>query len=57
VTSSDRNGFTSIGQELGHVLKEIVRRSELRQRLEAELGRTISDEEFIEVAEQTGLKI
>jgi hypothetical protein len=44
--------FTSIGEELAGVLKEIRRRSELRPRLEAEMGRPLSDEEFLAIAER-----
>lgn len=51
------NGFTSIADELGGVLKEIQRRSELRPRLEAESGQPLSDDEFITIAERTGVRI
>lgn len=50
-------GFPHIGKSVGDVLKEVLRRFELRPRLEAELGRELSDEEFIRIAEATGLKI
>lgn len=50
-------GFTSVGDELGGVLKEIDRRSELRPRLEAEMGQELSDEEFLVIAERTGMRI
>ena len=50
-------GFTHIGDVLGDVLKEIRRRSELRPRLEAELSRQLSDEEFLVIAERTGMRI
>ena len=46
--------LTHIRGPLGDLLKEIVRRAELRPRLEAELGKSLSDEEFIEIAERTG---
>jgi hypothetical protein len=46
--------LTPAGSVLGGVLKEIARRVELRQRLEAEQGAPISDEAFLEVAERTG---
>lgn len=46
--------FESVGSVLGGVLKEISRRVELRQRLEAEQGGPISDEAFLEIAERTG---
>ena len=42
---------------LGDVLKEILRRSELRPRLEAESGKPLSDEEFIAIADRTGMRI
>jgi hypothetical protein len=51
------DNFTSLGEELGGVLKEIQRRCELRQRLEAEMDRPLSDEEFLRIAERTGLRI
>ena len=51
------DGFTSLGDELGAVLKEIHRRCELRPRLEAELGRPLSNEEFLVIAERSGVKI
>jgi hypothetical protein len=50
-------GFTHISDSLGTLLKEVVRRAELRPRLEAELGRPLSDAEFIAIAERTGTKI
>ena len=50
-------GFTPIGDELGGVLKEIQRRSELRPRLEAEMGRPLSDDEFLQIAEHTGMRM
>jgi hypothetical protein len=50
-------GFTSIGDELSGVLKEIHRRAELRPRLESEMGRQLSDEEFLTIAERSGVKI
>jgi hypothetical protein len=36
------------------VLKEIARRAELRLRVEAELGRQVSDEDFLAIAERDG---
>jgi len=51
------SGFTSIGEILGGFLKEIQRRNELRQRLQVELARTLTDEEFIAIAERTGMRI
>ena len=51
------DGFVHIGKVVGTVTKEIARRYELRKRLEAERGRSISDQECLEIAEQKGLKI
>ena len=51
------DGFVHIGKVVGTVTKEIARRYELRKRLEAEQGRSISDEEFLESAEKTAIKI
>jgi hypothetical protein len=42
---------------LGDVLKEIHRRAELRQRLEAERGEPISDEEFLRIADAWGIRL
>ena len=53
---NDQEGFVHIGQGVNDVIKEIARRFELRNRLEAELGRSLSDEEFLLIAEQNGLK-
>lgn len=52
--ATNRASFDPVGSVLGGVLKEIARRAELRQRLEAECGRPISDREFLRVAEETG---
>lgn len=46
--------LTPIGHTLGAVMKEIARRADLRQRLEAERGQSIPDNEFLEIAERTG---
>ena len=45
------------GTVLAEVLKEVLRRAELRTRLEVELGRHLTDEEFLAIAEQTGMRI
>jgi hypothetical protein len=49
--------FTHISGSLGDLLKEILRSVELRPRLEAEKARLLSDQEFIVLAEQTGMRI
>ena len=46
-------GLEHISVSLGGVLKEVVRRDEPRQRLEAERG-PISDDEFLEMVERSG---
>ncbi len=46
--------FSAIGGMVGGLMKEIRRRAELRQRLDVERGRPISDREFLRVAEETG---
>ena len=51
------DGPEHIAPSLEILLKEVRRRCELRPRLEAEWGRLLTDAEFIEVAERTGLKI
>jgi len=51
------HGFTQISKIIGDVVKEISRRQELRLRLEAEMRRPLSDEEFLAIADRTGLKI
>ena len=53
----DSPGLTHISGPLREVLKEVLRRAELRPRLEAEMGRPLTDEEFIGIAEHTGVKI
>jgi hypothetical protein len=55
--SRENADFPHITETLGEVLKEVFRRAELRPRLEAEIGRDLSDEEFIQIAEQTGMRI
>lgn len=49
--------LTHIRGPLGDLLKEILRRAELRPRLETEMGRPLSDEEFIKIADRTGTRI
>lgn len=51
--TSDR-GFTHLGEILPGVLKEISRRAELGLRLEAERGRSLTDEEFLAIADSEG---
>lgn len=55
--NSGSDEFTPISDILCDVIKEVARRAELRSRLEAEMGRPLSDEEFISEAEKTGEKI
>ncbi len=45
--------FIRIGQVLPDVLKEVAYRFELRQRLEAERGGSISDHEFLQIVERS----
>ncbi len=49
-----RGGFVGAAEIQRDVFKEVMRRSELRERLEAERGGPISDQEFLEVAECSG---
>jgi hypothetical protein len=51
------HGLTHIRESLADVVKEISRRVELRERLEAEWGRQLTDEEFVAIAEAGGIKI
>jgi hypothetical protein len=51
------HGLTHIRKPLADVVKEISRRIELRQRLEAEWGRSLTDDEFLKIAEKDGLII
>lgn len=53
----DVDGFTRAGETIGPVLKEIVRRAELRARIEAEQDLAMDDDEFLRVAQATGLRI
>ncbi len=50
-------GLEHISGPLCGVLKELMRRIELRQRLETERYGLMSDEEFVAIAERTGMKI
>jgi hypothetical protein len=51
------HGFTQIGETLPGVLKEISRRAESRLRLEAEWGRPLTDQEFLKIAEENGVRL
>lgn len=51
------DGLECIGSIADGVFKEILRRAELRIRLEAEMQRLLSDEEFIAIADRTGMRI
>ena len=53
----DVNGFVPIQSIIPEVMKEISRRWELRQRLEAERGRPLTDEEFLAIVERGALPI
>ena len=53
----DADGFEHIDSTLSEILKEILRRAELRPRLEAEMGRPLNDEELIAIADRSGLRI
>jgi hypothetical protein len=46
--------WTPVGLVLGGVMKEIGRRVELRQRVEAERGAPITDVAFLRLAEESG---
>ena len=48
------HGVEHISDPLHGVLKELMGRVELRERLKAERGEPISDEEFLEMAESSG---
>jgi hypothetical protein len=47
-------GFTHIRDIIPGVMKEIVRRVELRERLEAESGRPLTDDEFLQRVDRNG---
>lgn len=49
--------FTHISGPPGNILKEIARRAELCPWLEVEMGRALSDEEFIVLAERSGIRV
>lgn len=51
------DGLAHISEILPAVLKQIGMRAELRGRLEAEWGRPLSDEEFLEVADVSGVRL
>lgn len=50
-------GFTHLRTGVSDVMGEIFRRAELRPALEVELGGPISDEEFLRIADATGIKL
>lgn len=54
--SHAKSGFTPIADTLGDVLKESNHRVELRLRSAAEMGRPLTDEEIIAIAERTGVR-
>jgi hypothetical protein len=54
---NDLGGFSPIGSIMPDVLKEVSLRCDLRSRLEAEGGRSLTDEEFLKIAEKDGLII
>jgi hypothetical protein len=51
---TSNKGLTHISEILPDVLKQVARRTELRPRLEAELGRQLSDDELLAIADQQG---
>jgi hypothetical protein len=51
------HGFAHIGEIMPGVLKEISRRAELRLRLQAEWSRPLTDEEFLKVVEENGVRL
>jgi hypothetical protein len=46
-----------ISEPLRDILKEVIRRPELRSRLEIEIGEHLSDDEFIAIADRTGMRL
>lgn len=56
-TDHDGSHFAPFGATLGDTFKEVQRRIELRQRTEAERGGPISDEEFLRIADASGIKL
>lgn len=54
---SHRPSTEPVGSILGPVMDEIARRVKLRRYLETELGRPLSDREFIGLAERSGMRI
>ncbi len=53
IVHDSQSGFVHVGKLLPEVLKEVARRFELRQRLEAERGGSISDHEFLQIVERS----
>ncbi len=49
--------FTHIGAIVGDIMKEGHRREELRPRLEVERGYPVSDDEFLPIADRTGMRM
>ena len=56
-TNRDGSHFTPFGATLGDAFQEVRRRLELRERIEVERGMPISDEEFLRIADATGIKL
>ena len=54
IPQDSQSGFVHVGEVLRDVLKEIIRRGELRERLKAERGGPISNQEFLEIADHSG---
>ncbi|UVT20560.1 MAG: hypothetical protein H8K03_01165 [Nitrospira sp.] len=50
------HGFTHIAEELPGILKEAARRVGLRLRLKAQRGRPVTDEEFLAIADESGVR-
>lgn len=57
VNQQPHDGFSGMGATIAALMREIFRRADLRQRLEAECGRPVGDREFLEVADREGMPL
>lgn len=57
ISPDNKHSLEHIGNHIGRVFKEVIRLVELRPRLEAEMGRPLTDDEFIKIADRTGMRV
>lgn len=57
ISPDNKHELEHIGNHIGGVFKEVIRRVELWPRLGAEIGRPLTDEGSIKIADRTGMRI